>query len=84
MIYKGQTPKKKRYWLSQVPPSCGLCNKEITTDFVDGATVFGPWAIMCPTCHAAKGNGLGTGRGQAYNLNPEETEPYKMWPKTEG
>lgn len=35
--------------------------------FVDGATQFGPWALMCLPCHERYGKGIGTGRGQKYN-----------------
>jgi hypothetical protein len=35
-------------------------------EFVDGATAWGSWVIMCPDCHADKGVGLGPGRGQQY------------------
>lgn len=34
--------------------------------FVDGKTVHGPWANMCPRCHNEVGCGLGVGRGQCY------------------
>jgi hypothetical protein len=34
----------------------------------DGATVDGPWAYMCEECFAARGIGLGTGRGQRLIL----------------
>lgn len=34
--------------------------------FIDGATRFGPWAIMTPASHLKYGVGLGVGRGQKY------------------
>jgi hypothetical protein len=37
--------------------------------YVDGATIYGPWANMCESCHKRMGMGLGTGRGQLYEWN---------------
>jgi predicted CXXCH cytochrome family protein len=53
-------------WYGSLPDDCNICHNPITTDFVDGATVWGPWAILCLPCHRAKGRGLGTGLGQHY------------------
>lgn len=55
-------------WLSDAPTHCDLCGRGITEHFVDGKTVLGPWGIMCMTCHASVGCGLGVGRGQEYDL----------------
>lgn len=54
-------------WSGEVD-NCQLCNQPITTEFIDGKTVMGPWAIMCRACHSQYGCGLGTGRGQLYEL----------------
>jgi hypothetical protein len=35
--------------------------------FVDGRTIYGPWALMCIDCHTRNGVGLGTGKGQKYD-----------------
>lgn len=49
---------------------CDICQTEITSVYVDGKTVYGPWANMCLYCHATKGVGLGLGlgKGQAYDV----------------
>lgn len=54
-------------WMSEVPKTCDLCRAPITTTFVDGRTLAGYWANMCPQCHARAGVGLGVGRGQKYD-----------------
>jgi hypothetical protein len=55
-------------WCGTKPVKCDVCNKQLELHFVDGATVYGPWGIMCMTCHAEVGRGLGTGCGQKYSL----------------
>jgi len=59
----------KKKWYGTWPASCQMCNMPLdkVEYFVDGATVYGPWALMCPGCHEQDGRGLGTGRGQKYN-----------------
>lgn len=59
---------KPVYWIGEPPLKCDLCGKGITTVFVDGKTVYGPWANMCPQCHGAFGIGLGLGKGQRFKL----------------
>ena len=63
-------------WESQAPTECDLCHRKLKgfaqQFFVDGKTVHGPWAIMCPDCHKSLGCGLGIGKGQKYNLNSLE------------
>lgn len=66
------------YWLSKVPDLDDLGNP-IHDEFVDGATIYGPWALMTPECHSAQGRGLGTGRGQRYKRQPDG-----RWLKIEG
>ena len=57
--------KRRKRWL--VPPeTCDICHKSITNVFIDGATKYGPWAIMCLNCFQEVGTTLGTGRGQEY------------------
>jgi hypothetical protein len=65
-----EQPKKK--WLSSLPTHCQICHNPLRDVFVDGATRFGPWAILCRKCHILRGCGTGTGRGQVYNLNTLE------------
>lgn len=55
-----------QYWNGPVPAKCDLEREPIMDAFVDGKTIFGPWANMCPKCHQSYGIGLGTGKGQKY------------------
>jgi len=49
---------------------CQICGTDTSnTEFVDGATPNGQWAIMCLKCHREVGSGLGIGRGQAYGAD---------------
>lgn len=66
-------------WNGSVPERCEVGGEPIVGAFVDGATRMGPWAVMCPDCHEAYGRGLGVGRGQRY-----ERQPNGAWLKTEG
>ena len=62
----GPAPKVRR-WLGPIP-ACDFCGQPGSqAGFIDGATQGGPWASMCPRCHAAHGVGLGAGRGQEYD-----------------
>lgn len=53
------------------PNCCDICKIKITSVFIDGKTKFGPWADMCLNCHTIHGVGLGLGRGQKYELQPD-------------
>ena len=55
-----------KMWLSPNPQQCDVCHNNIKTQFIDGQTIYGKWANMCPHCHKKIGHGLGTGRGQLY------------------
>lgn len=70
--------KAKRYWTGRVA-DCDDFGDPVTDTFIDGATVFGPWAIMSPKSHRANGRGLGTGRGQKYKRQDDG-----RWLKVEG
>ena len=59
------------YWTGEVEKTCQLCKEPIVDVFIDGKTLMGPWAIMCPRCSNRHGVGLGTGRGQLYNLQSD-------------
>lgn len=61
------TPTVKR-WVGALPTRCDLCHKPLTSSFFDGRTSNGPWANMCPKCHNRQGFGIGTGKGQEYEL----------------
>jgi hypothetical protein len=65
---------RAKKWMGTKPRKCDLCHEQIEDTFIDGVTMYGPWGIMCPSCHKVKGKGLGTGRGQKYNL--DETGEY--------
>ena len=57
-----------KVWFGEVPSNCDLCRIHIKDSFVDGRTSRGPWACMCVSCHDRYGVGLGTGRGQRYEV----------------
>ena len=63
-------------WMGGVPKDCDLCHNPFgfknTMVFIDGRTAFGPWAIMCEACHRDQHVGLGTGKGQRYDLKTLE------------
>jgi len=57
-------------WLSE-HELCDICDgplkPHIVEFFVDGKTIAGPWALMCPTCFEKCGMGIGPGLGQKYD-----------------
>jgi hypothetical protein len=50
------------------PTDCDLCGEKLKVCrmFVDGTTVEGAWANMCPKCFMIKGDAIGWGKGQLY------------------
>ena len=56
-------------WMGEVPETCDVCDVQLSkfTWWVDGRTVHGPWANMCPDCFEELGTGLGIGYGQKYD-----------------
>ena len=62
--------KAKRYWIGDIRSDDDL-GLPIINAFIDGATTFGPWAIMSPASHKRYGKGLGAGRGQRYEKQPD-------------
>ena len=68
-----------KYWMSPAPTECDIDQTPITNRFVDGVTIMGPWANMCPACHAKLGRGLGLGKGQEYTKQEDG-----KWLKTNG
>ena len=44
---------------------CDFCSKSVG-EYIDGKTIYGPWADMCLACYKIKGVGLGLGLGQQY------------------
>ncbi len=69
----------EQLWHSPVG-ECSICRCQLKDEkmMVDGKTIYGPWALMCLSCHATVGKGLGTGKGQKYELLG------KKWIKTAG
>ena len=59
-------------WQGTKPIACDICHSPIEKEFIDGATVFGPWANMCTECHKESGKGLGVGRGQKYEKQGDD------------
>lgn len=50
------------------PTKCDVCNGPLKDVYVDGRTVHGPWANMCPSCFfISPGVGkLGVGNGTKF------------------
>lgn len=69
---------KPVYWAGD-PKVCELTHTPLGNEFIDGRTVFGPWAIMSPEAHHDFGVGLGMGRGQRYQKQADG-----KWLKVEG
>ncbi len=71
---------ERRYWHGDVPVRCQLVvDRAITDRFIDGKTIYGPWAIMHPDSHQDSGCGLGMGKGQLYAKQDDG-----RWMKIEG
>ena len=68
----------ERFWRGSTPRTDDF-GQVIEDVFVDGKTIMGPWATMAPASFAEFGVGLGVGRGQKY-----ERQPDGRWLKTEG
>jgi hypothetical protein len=61
-------------WQSQAD-NCDLCGVEFSKQqyFVDGKIkTISQWALMCPKCHLLLGDGIGLGKGQAYDSKTKE------------
>ncbi len=59
-------------WGAPRPEKCDICRMKLKKEFIDGATVLGPWGIMCKFCHLRRGRGLGIGKGQRFDLKTLE------------
>jgi len=71
MTLEQETPPK--HWMGAIPKKCDLCGKPLKGTFVDGRMLTaGSWAIMCTACFMLYGAGLGTGKGQLYNILGEK------------
>jgi hypothetical protein len=69
--------------MGDVPAICQVSDRPIDDEFVDGATIYGPWACMHPDAHKVYGKGLGTGRGQKYR-KVKVTDGSLRWLKVAG
>lgn len=58
-------------WVGLPPSHCNMCDRVFTAEFIDGKTAMGPWANMCGACHYKFGMGLGIGKGQRYEKQPD-------------
>ena len=68
-------------WVGTAPTRCDICERKLNLVFVDGRTIYGQWAIMCPNCRVLRGpDKLGTGLGQKF----ERPAGGGDWVKTEG
>lgn len=67
------------YWHGTPPETCQICRHPILDNFVNGATLQGPWHLMCLRCHELHGRSFGTNRGQAYQRQPDN-----RWLKVQG
>lgn len=74
----GSPAPRPVYWVSHVRPVDDW-DDPITTEFIDGRTKYGPWAIMTPNNHMVHGVGTGTGKGQRYRKQDDG-----RWLKVEG
>lgn len=59
-------------WMGLRPSHCDKCTQELHGQFVDGRTKMGQWGILCIACFRRVGVGLGTGKGQRYDLTTLE------------
>ncbi len=63
----------KNSWAGEIPQRCDICGETLFEGFVDGRIRNqSVWAIMCPRCYKRFGAGLGTGKGQKYNVKGEQ------------
>lgn len=77
---------KDRTVTKTTPEVCELCHQNIRhfmSRFIDGKTAptskwGGRWANMCVVCHRKYGVGLGTSRGQLYQVSPDSSYGIKI------
>lgn len=58
--------------------TCDICHSQVGQEYVDGKTVYGPWANMCTGCFNTVGIGLGVGLGQMYRWSDQEQKYKKI------
>ena len=61
-------------WRGPPPETCQLCFNKLLDYFVDGIVgkLNPKWGIVCLVCHERYGYGLGTGKGQKYDVKTLE------------
>ena len=68
--------KVATHWVGPAPEHCDLCSRPMSeggTAWIDGKVQgYSSWANMCEKCWRDYGVGLGTGRGQKYDLETKE------------
>jgi len=64
-------PMPAKYWRGDAIDACVICDEHIQHQFVFGATIAGPWTVMCVQCFYVVGRGLGDGLGHAYTRQPD-------------
>ena len=52
------------------PEVCDLCSQPLPDVAYDARTAYGPWGWLCPDCFTRAGVGLGLGKGQRYQRQP--------------
>lgn len=65
-------------WMGADPVKCDMCEAPLESVFIDGMITTGPCGMLCASCHADWGCGLGAGRGQRYERRGDK------WIKTGG
>jgi len=67
-----------KFWMGTVSDKDDF-GVPIENEFIDGKTRGGPWAIMTPRSFRQHGSGIGQGRGQKYQKQPDG-----KWKKIDG
>ncbi len=69
------------------PYGCEICSQPLETLFVIGMTHLRiaqgrPAAVLCVTCHADVGVGLGDERGEMFSIYDADRHYEKVWKQT--
>jgi len=73
--------KQQKQWCGTIPDACENCGLPLHKKFVDGSAPRlqgGAWMILCLSCHARHGAGLGDGLGQMYEPSRDGTKCVKV------
>lgn len=60
-------------WMGSKPTKCNICHKPISDVMYDAKTRMGPWGILDQDCFDTYGVGLGTGLGQKYRRQVDDS-----------